>query len=139
MLADRLHKDFDAGNLDRLHLLAHLDAAFGAGPAGAAIGDEPLVVDGAEVASDGDIARADLEVDAERFQDAAADLVFERVIAEQAEMARAAAGGDAGEDRDRQTADPFADHRIEVGGACGFEFGLAAELHGEAAESVCND
>ena len=38
-----------------------------------------------------------------------------------------------------QAADAFADHGVEVGGAGGFEFGLAAGFEGEAAESVCND
>ena len=68
MLAHRLDEDLDAGDLDRLQLLAHGDAAFGGRPAGAAVGDLALGVDGAEVAADGDVARADLEVDAERLR-----------------------------------------------------------------------
>src|SRR5262249_40934723 len=68
VLPHRLDKDLDAGDLDGLHLLAHGDAAFGAGPAGTAIGDESLVVDGAEIAPDGDVAWPDLEVDAEGLE-----------------------------------------------------------------------
>jgi len=66
-----------------------------------ATGDEALAVDSAEVASGGDVAGADLKVDAEGFQDAAADLVFQRIVAEKPEVAWSAAGRDAGQDRCR--------------------------------------
>ena len=82
---------------------------------------------------------ADLEVDAECFEHAAADLVFERIVAEQAEMAGAAAGRDAGQDGRATGRRRLRGPGVEVGGACGFEFGLAAEFEGQTAEPVGND
>ena len=51
---------------------------------------------------------ADLEVDPERLQDAAADAVFERVVPEEAQVPGPAARRDARQDRQAQTADALA-------------------------------
>ena len=124
------------GSLIACSCLAHGDAALGGRPAGAAVGDLAVVVDGAEVAADGHVARADLEVDAERFEDAAADAVFERIVAEQAEVAGAAAGRDAGQHRDAQAADAFAGQASRFGVRADLQLGLAARLQGQAAQAV---
>ena len=73
--------------------------------AGAAIGDVAGGVERAEVAADGDVAFVQLEADAGGFERAAADQVLERIVAEEAEVAGAAAGADAGQDRDAAAAD----------------------------------
>src|SRR5262249_41159443 len=100
VLADRLDEGLDAGNLDSLQLLAHRHAAFGTRPAGAAVADQPLGVHRAEVSADRHVFWPDLKINAQRFKDAPADLVFERIVAEQTEVPRSAAGGDAGQHGD---------------------------------------
>ena len=77
-----------------------------------------------------------IEVDAERLEHPAADLVLDRIVAEQAEMARPAAGRDAGADRDRQAADIVPDQGIEIRGRGGLELGRAAGLDRQPAEAV---
>ena len=66
-------------------------------------------------------------------------LVFERIVAEQAEMSRSAARRDARQDGDAQAAHAFADAGVEVRRAGGFQFGLAARLQGQSAQSVGDD
>jgi hypothetical protein len=139
VLPHRLDEHFHAGNLDRLQQRAHLDAALGRRPAGAAVADLARLVDRAEVAADGDVLGPDLEVDAQRFEDAAADAVLERVVAEQAEVAGAAAGGDARQDRDAHAADAFAGQRVEVRRPRRLEFRLAVRLDRQAAQAVRNE
>src|SRR5262249_11308310 len=114
VLAHGFDEHFDAGDLDRGQLVAHGDAALGGGAAGAAIGDQALVVHSAKIAANGDIALSDLKIDAEGFEDAAADAVFERIVTEQGEVAGTAAGRDAGQHGDRQAADAFAGAGVEV-------------------------
>ena len=63
-------------------------------------------------------------------------LVLERVVAEQAEMARPAAGRDAGQDRDAQAADLPSTQGVEVRRAGRFQLGLAARLERQAAQAV---
>ena len=65
-----------------------------------------------------------MKVDAQRFEDTAADAVLERVVAEEGEVAGPAAGRDAGQDRDTQAAHAVAGEGIEVGGRRGFQFRL---------------
>src|SRR5690606_9768044 len=77
-----------------------------------------------------------LEADAGRFERAAADEVLHGVVAEEAEVAGAAAGGDAGGDGDAAAADAFAHELGEVGGLRGFEFSEAPRLLRQAAEAV---
>ena len=78
--------------------LRELDAALGGDAPGAAIGDPAAAVDGAEVAAGGQVVRPQVEIDAQRLQHAAPHRVGERVVAEQAEVAGPAAGGDSGRD-----------------------------------------
>ena len=104
-------------------------------PAGPAILDD-AVLQGAEVAADGDVLSPDLKVDAERLQDAAADAVFERVVAEQAQVPGPAARRDARQDRQAQPADALAGTGVQVGGAGRFQLGLAAGLQRQPAQAV---
>ena len=50
---------------------------------------QALAVHRAEVAARGHVAPAQVELDAQRLEHAAADLVLERIVAEQTEVARA--------------------------------------------------
>ena len=77
-----------------------------------------------------------LEADAGGFEGAAADEVLQRVVAEQAEVARAAAGADAGQHGNAAAADAALDQRVEIGRVGRFELGEAAGLLRQAAEAV---
>ena len=98
MFLDRFDKKLGAGDLDGFEFVANLDALFGGGSARAAVGDQAFGIDGAKVAPDGDIVSADGKVDPKGFKDAAAYAPFQRVIAEQGEMAWTASWGDTGQD-----------------------------------------
>src|SRR5207244_2831438 len=114
MLAHWFDEYFQGGKFNALHEPAHLDAAFRCGPSGAAIGDDASVVDGAEVAADCHIARADLEIDAERFEDAAAYAIFQWIVAKQAEMAGPASRRDARQHRHAEAAHAFAGTTVQI-------------------------
>ena len=111
-------------------------AGVGADAPGAAVGDEALVVDGAEVAAGGQVFATKVEVDAEGFEDAAADAVLQRVVAEEGEMAGAAAGRDAVADGHGEAADAVGGEAVEVDGVRLFELGAAGLGIGQAAEAV---
>ena len=104
VLPDRLDEQLDAVQADRSQLVHETPAHVGADPAGAPVGDRAVRPERAEVAADRDVVRAQIEVDPERLEHAAADAVPQRIVAEQAEVPRPAAGRDAGHHRDRQAA-----------------------------------
>src|SRR5699024_10757385 len=89
-------------------------AFFGWDATGAAGGNVAFGVDGAEVCADGDVAIFELEADAGGFEGTAADHVLQRVVAKEAEMARAAAGASAGQHRNAAAEDPRFGERVEV-------------------------
>src|SRR5205823_3912551 len=105
-------------------------------PAGASVGDESLTIHGTKIAANGDVEFADFEIDAQGFEDAPADAVFERIVAEQAEMPGTTSGGDAEEDRNGQTRNSFTGKGIEVRRASRLQFGFARWFHWETTESV---
>ena len=96
----------------------------------------PLGVERAEVGADGDVAVLEFEADAGGFEGAAADHVLQRVVAEQAEVAGAAAGADAGQHGDAAAEDADFGERVEVRRVGRFELGQAARLLRQAAEAV---
>ena len=59
-------------------------ASFGGDSSGAAVGDNALRVERGEIGAGADVARLQFHAEAERLDDAAADLKFQRVVAEQA-------------------------------------------------------
>ncbi len=91
--------DDDLRVADFLHLRrkhrAQLLARFGRDAPGAAVGDDALGVKRGEVGARATSPALSSKPEPERFDDAAADLKFQRVVAEQPEMARPAAGSDA--------------------------------------------
>ena len=102
----------------------------------AAVGHPAVGVEGAEVGPHGDVARSEGEVDAEGFEHAAAGLVHEGVVAEQGQVAGAAARGDARGNGVVETARPGAGEFVEVRGAGGLEFGRPPGLAGQPAQPV---
>ena len=100
VLLDRLDEHLDAGNLHLAELDGQRAALFAGDAAGAAVGDVAGGVERAEVAADGHVLRPQLEADAGGLQRPAADQVLDRIVAEQAQVAGSAAGGDARRDRD---------------------------------------
>ena len=88
------NEDFDAGNFDLIELFTELRRDLRGDATGTAIGNIPVVVERAEVASDRDVVRAEFKVDAQSFQNASTDLIFQRVVPKQAEMSRSAARTD---------------------------------------------
>ena len=139
MFADRFDEDLHAGNADGLQFSAHGHAAFRGRPAGSAIGDLAGLVDRAEVAPDGDVAWPNLKVDAQRFQNAPADAIFERIVAEQPEMSGAAARRDARQDGNAQAADAFTYTGVQVRRASRLEFSFAAQFERKSTEAVGHD
>ena len=135
----RPDEDFDAGDGDFVEFFAEPLADVAGDAAGAAVGDVAGGVDRAEVAADGDVVGAELEIDAEGFQDAAADDEFQRIVTEQAEMPRPAAGGDAGQHRDAQPQRSALGQRVQIRRVGGFEFGFAAGFQRQPAESVADE
>ena len=74
----------------------------------------PSRVDGAEVAARGDVARLQVEVDAERLEHAAPDGVPLGVVAEEREVSGAAAGRHAVGDGHREAAEALLRQAVEL-------------------------
>ena len=96
ILLHRLDEDLDPRQLDPPEPFGQLQVDLGREPSRAPVDDLSGGVDRAEVPARGDVARAQVELDAERLEDTAPDLVLERIVAEQPEMAGAASRRDPG-------------------------------------------
>ena len=96
----------------------------------------PLASSVQKLRADGDVAVFELETDAGGFERAAADHVLQRVVAEEAEMAGAAAGADAGQHGDAAAEDAGFGECVEVRRFGRFQFRQAARLLRQAAEAV---
>ena len=138
MLLHRLDEHLDAGNLHFAELDRQRSALFGGDAAGAAVADVARGVERAEVAADGDVAFLQLEADAGGLERTAADQVLDRVVAEEAQVARSAAGRDAGKTGMLLPQTPRAGERVEIRRFGGFELGQAARLLRQAAKSVAD-
>ena len=135
----RLDEDFDARDFDVFEEFNDFDRFFRRNAARATVGDEAVFVDRAEVATDADVVRADRERDAGGFENAATDLEDERIVTEEAEVARAAAGGNARENREGHTGNALGGELIEIRRRRGFQFGRPARLQRKTADTVRND
>src|SRR2546422_8967334 len=91
----------------------------------APVGDATGGVNGAEVAARGHIARAEVELDPEGLEDAAPDLVAERVVAEEPEVPWPAAGRDPRRHVADETARRLGGERREVRQVPRLELGAA--------------
>ena len=111
-------------------------AHLGGDAAGAAVGDQTLLVHGAEVAPRRQIVGPQVEADAQGLQDTAADVVDERVVAEEGQVRRAAAGGYAASDGQAEAARALGGQPVQVWGMGGFQFRRAARLDGQSAQAI---
>ncbi len=115
-------------------------ARFGRDAAGAAVGDNAFGVERGEIRAGADVAGLQFHAEAERLDDAATDLKFQRVVAEQAEMAGPAAGRDAGRDGNHAALRGILRELVEVRRVRGFERReIILFLRGDVAEAVEDD
>ena len=117
-------------------LMASGAAFFAGDAAGAAVGDVARGVERAEVRADGDVAFLQFKADAGGLERAAADEVLQRIVAEQTEVAGAAAGAMPGLTGMLLPRMPLLRECVEVGRLGGFEFGESAGMLRQAAEAV---
>jgi hypothetical protein len=136
MLLHGLDEDLGPRQPDAPQPVDELHGRLGADPSRAAVGDEALRVDGAEVTPRGDIARAQVELDAEGLEHAAADLVLERVVAEEAEVPRPAARGDARRDVSEEPTRRLPGQRGQVGNPGRLELRLPCLRPGQSPEPI---
>src|ERR1051326_2010298 len=106
----------------------------------ATISYDAFFIERAEVRASSNIPNAELKAKTQRFNDTAADLKFERIVAEESEMTRTAAGSDAGRDGDHPALSGLFRESVKVGSHCGFERGeVVLVARGEIAEAVKNE
>jgi hypothetical protein len=87
--------------------------------------DNQAALERREVAAGHEVALANFDVRAERLQDAAAEPVAERVVAEQAEVGRAAPGRNAHQDGVGDAAAAAKRQAVQMGRLGGLQLGLA--------------
>src|SRR2546429_325580 len=116
-----------------------LQIDFGRDPAGAPVGDLPRAVDRAEVPARGDVAGAQVELDAERLEDAAPDLIVERIVAEEPEVAGPAARRDARRDVADEAAGGLGGEQGEIGQVSRLELRASSVGSREPAEALARD
>ena len=105
-----------AVDLDIIQEAAELSGLAGGETSGAAVGDYALGVDGAEVAAHGEVVGGEVYADAGGFKDSALDEVGHRVVAEEGQVAGAAAGDDSGGHGYGEPAHGKGGETIKVGG-----------------------
>ncbi len=133
--------DDDLGVADFFDFLrehqAKVFADSGVNAAGPAVGDDAFGVKRAEVGAGGHVARAEVQAQPERLDDATAYLELERIIAEQGQVARPAAGRDAGRDGKDPALGRVLAERVQVGSAGRFERRkIALVARGQVAQSI---
>ena len=115
-------------------------ARFGGNASRTAVGDDAFCIERGEVGAGANVAGFKFHAQAKRFNHAAADLEFQRVIAEQTEMSRPAAGRDAGRNGNHAALRRVFCQRIQVrrdGGLQRREIILF--LRGDVAQAVEHD
>ena len=127
------------GTADASQAIHERGAPLRGDPAGPPVGDPAGRVEGAEVPARRDVARPEVEVDAQGLQDAAPDRVAERLVAEQAEVPRAAPRGDAGADVAEQAAGAPPRQRVQVGHPGRLQLGPPGGRVRKATQAVCRE
>ena len=108
---DGLDEYFDARNVNLVELLRQGSTLFSRDPASAAVRDVAVAVDRAEIAADRNVVGPHSKADPRRLENAATDLVLQRVVAKQAKVPWAAARRDARFDWNRTSGDAFSSPR----------------------------
>src|SRR5260370_68369 len=116
--------------------LAEAHAEVGADAPRPSVGDGAARVDGAEVATSGHVPALQLEVDAERLEDSASHREAEGIVAEEAQVAGPAAGGDAGADVPQQATGRAPGEGVQRRDVGGLELALAGARLRQAAQAV---
>ena len=101
-----------------------------------AIRYEALVIQGGIVASDGYVALVDGHVEPQGLQDAATDLVGQRVVAEEGEVSWPAARGNAVSDGEGEATLAAACHPVQVGRTGSFQLGATFLRVRQSAETI---
>ena len=118
--------------------VAEAFADLGGDASGAAVGDQALGIEGAEVGAGGDVAVLEFDPETECLDHPAADFPLDGVITEQREMAGAGARGDARSDGDHASLRAsLRDEGVEVGSPGRLQRGHATLFAGgDVAETV---
>ena len=142
MLLARLDEDvgvadfFDLGGEHRAQFLAR----FGRDAAGAPVGNNAFCIYCGEIGAGADVAMLEFHAQAERLDDAAAHLEFQRVIAKQAEVAGPAAGRDAGRSGNHAALRRVLGNLVEIRRRGGLERReIILFLRGDVAQAVEDD
>ena len=123
----RAHEQLNARKCDSgLQLRADLSGDLGRDATRAAVGDQSSRIDSAEVAARREVGWAQREVDPGRLQHASTHLERERVVAEQREVARAGAGGDAVADGKRLPNRALLGEPVEMARTCFLKLSAAS-------------
>ena len=126
----------DPGDAHRRLQVVDDGAGVGVGDAARApVGDGAVSAEGGDVAAGRDVTGLELEVEPGGGEGAAPELELDGVVAEQAQVAGAGAGGDAGADGLRQPCDALGREAVEVRGDGFFELGAVLGV-GVPAEAV---
>ncbi len=129
---------FDAGDLNIVENLDDRGCFFVRDAPGAPVGDVAFGVEAAQVAAGGDITGVDIHADSRGRERPAADIVDQRVIAEQGQVGRAGAGGQASADGDGLAQAALRGETVQIWGLSSLECGRAACFHRQASQPVEN-
>ncbi len=122
-LVDELH--FHTFDADPLSQRLDYGRSFVVGKAARpTVGDAAFGVEGCNVGSGGDVPRLEHDLQPGGRQGTPAELELQRVVAEEAEVARSTSGGDSRTDRLDEPDGALGGQRIEVGGAGFFQLGV---------------
>ena len=136
VLLDRLDKDLDAGDLHFAKFDGQRGALLAGNAAGAAVGDVAGRIERDKIATHGNVLGPQLEAHAGRLQGPAADRILQRIVAEQAQVSRAAAGGNAGQNGNRTAQRADLRQGVQVGRLGGLQLGRSARLQRQSAQAV---
>ena len=125
-------------DLDFVQTLAEGGAKLGGNPAGPPVREQAVTVNHAEVPTGGYVPGFEGHVDAQCFQGAAADHVFQRVVTEQSQVTRSATGRDSGQNRRRKAASALLGHGVQVGDMGCFQFRKTRIGMRQSSQSVHN-
>jgi len=132
----RLDKDFYARDRHLAEFDCQWCALLGRNAARAAVCDIAIGIDRTKIAANRDVALLKFEANARGLKRPTADEVLKRIVAEQAQVAWAAAGTDARLDGDTAAANTLLCQCVKMGRGGRFQLGAAARFLGQSAQAV---
>ena len=136
MLSHRLDEELRAGQVDLPQRFAKGGCLLRGDAACPPVDDAALRIERAEVASCGDVLRLEIEVDTERLEDATADVVAQRIVPEQREVAGAAPRRDPVPHRHREAAGALCGEKVHVRGIGRLELAAAGLRVRQPAQAI---